>query len=225
MHDQRVDARLAAHRVVGSLGGENSAVDVEVVASRPAQAGHRPGVLDDDIAGSEHDPAQLRHAVDDALHAVAEEHVGVFAPAREAPATVDAVAAVNRDDGCGRIEHAGGDGVGVGGVERVEGLPGKMGEIDPGPRTDHHRPGDRRVGPGQRLEHTHRVGDRRLESAVRRGSYEPEAAGGPQLIEQVGRHSAARFDLTCSVQYRRRQQADSLEHRLDGHRVVGDRSS
>ena len=223
VHDQRVDAGLAAHRVVGALGGDDGAVDVEVVAAGAAQPGHRPGVLDGDVAGGEHGAAQLRHAVDDAFHAVAEDHVGVLAPAGEAPATVDPVPTVDRRDGGGRVEHAGGDGVGVGGVERVEGLPGKVGEVDPGPGTDHHGPGDRRVGPGQRLERAHRVGDRGLEPAVRRRAHEPEAAGGPQLVEQVGRHSAARFDLARSVEDRRRQLADGVEHRLDGHRVVGDR--
>ena len=58
---------------------------------------------------------------------------------------------------------------------------------------------------------------------MRRRAHEPEAAGGPQLVEQVGRHSAARFDLARSVEDRRRQLADGVEHRLDGHRVVGDR--
>src|SRR6187455_96436 len=149
MDEQRVDAGLPTHGVVGALAGDDGAVDVKVVAAGPAEPGHRPGVLDGDVVSGEHGAAQLRHAVDDALHAVAEDHVGVLAPAGEAPAAVDLVAPVDRGDGCSRVEDAGGDGVGFGGVERVERLLGEVGEVDPGPGTDHHGPGDRRVGAGQ----------------------------------------------------------------------------
>src|SRR5690606_13433454 len=97
-----------------------------------------PRVLDGDVGWSEDRPTYLRHSVDDAFDAVGEEHVGVLASAGEAPATGDLISAVDRDDRAGWVEHAGGDGVGVGGVQLVERLGRKVGQVDPGSGTDHH---------------------------------------------------------------------------------------
>ena len=209
MHDQRVDAGLAAHRVVGALGGDDGAVDVDVVASRAAQPGHRPGVLDGDLVWGEHGAAQLRHSVDDAFDAVAEDHVGVLAPAGEAPATGDPVAAVDRNDRCGRVEHAGGDGVGVGGVRARRRSPGEDGR---GRSTIRHRSSPsrrpmRRPGPATRGRASRRAIDASRPPCVagRTSRKQPAARS---WSSRSARHSAAGLDLACSVEDRRRQLAD-----------------
>ena len=79
----------------------------------------------------------------------------------------------------------------------------------------------RRPGPATRC--AHRIGDRRLETAVRRGAHEPEAAGGPRpwSSRSGGMRRAAR-----SHPLGRGSTAPSFGHlgaRTDGHRVVGDR--
>ena len=110
--DERdVDAGRIDQRHQRPLRRHERRVDVEVVAARPAEAGDRPGVLDHDLVRGEDGDAHLRHAVHDALDAVAVDPVRVLAAAGEAPAAGHAVAAVLGGDRAGRAEDAGRDGV------------------------------------------------------------------------------------------------------------------
>ena len=180
-----VDRRLAAEDDEAALVGDERPVDHDVVAAGAAQPGHRPGVLDLDVARGEHHHADRRlPAVVD--HAVADEPVGVLAAAGERPLPGHPVAALDRGGGAGRVGRGGHDHVGAGGVERVEAGSGEHPEQDGTLRPDHHRPGHRGVRAGQLLEDLQLGGQVQLGAAVAAGHQHPEAARGDQLVHQVG---------------------------------------
>ena len=221
-------AGRVAHRVEGSLRGHDHRVDVEVVAAGPAEAGHRPRVLDHDLVRGEDGDAKAGDAVDDRLDAVAVDPVGVLAAAGEAPPAGHAVAVVDGGDRAGRVEHAGRDDVGRIGEQLVEAGARQRGQVAPRARSDHHGPAHRRVGPGERLVHAHGAGQVGVDAAVRRRPRHAEHARGDQLVEQVAGHPAAGFDLVRASGDGRRQAPRGVQHALRrrdscircGHRLL-----
>ena len=144
------------------LGGHDDVVDPEVVAARAAQPDGRPGVLDRDVLRREHRDAELRHAVDDTLDAVAVEHVGVLAAAREAPSTVHPVAVVDGRDRPGRVEDAGHDHVRAGRTPRRRSRgAARRGRTRNRRRSSRSRPRTRRRGPAPRTPASRTRGRRR----------------------------------------------------------------
>ncbi len=162
------DGRVG-HRVERSLRGHDRRVDVEVVAAGPAEAGHRPRVLDHDLVGGEDGGAKARDAVDDRLDAVAVDPVGVLAAAGEAPPAGRAVPAVGGGDRARRVEHAGRDDVGRDRrtARRRWRAAARRGRTTSPIRSSRSSPPTRRPGRAPRTRAWRRAGPRRRRRASR----------------------------------------------------------
>ena len=137
LEQRRAEQRLARERIAEEeierpLLGDQRVADLDVVAAGATQARGAPGVVDGPGAGGQHRATQLRRARHRPRHrlaaagddAVAEQQARVLAAAGEAPASVDAVAALAAVDRFGRAarrEGAADDDVGAVGIDRLEG--------------------------------------------------------------------------------------------------------
>ncbi len=178
-------------------------------------------VLDDDVIGGEQGRAEHRVAVHEPLDAVAEDPVGVLAPAAERPSALDPVAAVDGRDGPGGVERAGHDHAGTLREDSVEGGARQVDEIAPRAATDHHDPRHRRVRGGQVLVQAHGGHDVVAGATVAGGDEHVEAAHGREVVEQVARHAPRRFDLGRSSRDGRKKVGDGRRGRGTHGRTIG----
>ena len=146
----------------------------------------------------------------------------VLAAAGERPLAGDPEPAIDRRGHARRVEGATQDDVGAVGVHGVERLARQLAEQHRRRVSDHHRPPDRAVGPGQLLDHPHLRGQVELGAAVAAGHQRPEAARRRQLLHQIRRHPPTAFDLLAARLDDGRQRDNRLEgfihlNHLTGH--------
>ena len=116
-------------------------------------------------------------AFDEPFDAVAEDPVGVLAPAGEPPSALDPVGAVDGRDRPGRVEGAGHDHARALREDGVEGGAGQGDEVDTtNAAADHHDPRHRRIGGGEVLVQAHGGHEVGARAAVAGGDEHAEAA-------------------------------------------------